>query len=39
MRSHDGWSKARDLAEFHKAHMGEKYSEYMKKLTFVELSQ
>lgn len=38
-REHDGWRKARQISEFHKAHKGEKYSEYMKKLTFVELSQ
>jgi len=39
MRTHEGWAKARDIKEFHKKHKGEKYNEYMKKLTFVELDQ
>ena len=38
-RMHEGWMKARDINEFHRQHKGEKYSEYMKDLTFVELSQ
>lgn len=38
-RTHEGWQKARDICEFHKMHKGEKYSEYMKNVSFVELSQ
>lgn len=39
MRTHEGWKKARDIKQFHAKHKGEKYNEYTKKLTFVELSQ
>jgi len=38
-RTHEGWSKAKDIDEFHRQHRGEKYSEYMKNLSFVEMSQ
>lgn len=38
-RTHEGWNKARNIDQFHKQHMGEKYSEYMKNLSFVEVSQ
>lgn len=39
MRTHEGWAKAKDIREFYAKHKGERYSEYMKKLTFVELDQ
>ena len=39
MRTHEGWEKAMDIKQFHAKHKGEKYNEYTKKLTFVELSQ
>lgn len=38
-RTHEGWNKAKDISEFHKIHKGERYSEYMKNLSFVEVSQ
>lgn len=38
-RTHEGWNKAKDIMGFHKQHIGEKYSEYMKNLSFVEVSQ
>ena len=38
-RTHEGWNKAKDIMGLHKQHMGEKYNEYMKNLTFVEVSQ
>lgn len=38
-RTHEGWGKAKDISEFHKIHKGERYSEYMKNVSFVELSQ
>ena len=37
--SHDGWSKAMDLTEFHKMHRGERYSEYMKTIHVVGVQQ
>lgn len=37
-RTHEGWGKAKDIMGFHKQHMGESYSERMKKLTLMEVS-
>ena len=39
MRTHEGWKQARDIKQFHAKHKGERYNEYTKKLTFVELDQ
>lgn len=38
-RKHDGWRKAKDIAEFHKAHKGIRLSQYIDELHFVELDQ
>lgn len=38
-RTHEGWSKAKDIKRFHEKHKGEKYGEYIRHLHFVEGQQ